>query len=104
MTDEEKQQAQQQAKINEFAQAFQFKTQIAEIQNKEAEQASANKSQASADGQKYSDCLTMTQTGQIMQQIEMNQQQITLMGEQVHQLQQLVIQLVCSGAKLELGG
>lgn len=108
MTDEEKQQAQQQAKINEFAQALQFKAQIAEIQNKDADtaskQASANKSQASADGQKYSDGLTMAQTGQIMQQMEINQQQIAQMGQQMQQLQQLVIQLVSSGAKLELGG
>ena len=69
MTDEEKQVSQQQAKLNEFAQALQFKQQIAEIQNKDADtaskQASANKSQASADGQKYSDGLTMAQTGQI---------------------------------------
>ena len=98
MTDEEKQAAQQQAKLNEFAQALQFKQQIADIQNKDADtankQASANKSQASADGQKYSDGLTMAQTGQIMQQMEMNQRQITLMGKQLEQLQQLVIQLV----------
>lgn len=106
MTDEEKLAAQQQAKLNEFAQALQFKQQIAEIQNKDADtaskQASANKSQASADGQKYSDGLTMAQTGQIMQQMEMNQQQITLMGQQMQQLQQLVVQLVNGGVKLEL--
>lgn len=107
MTDEEKKQAQQQAKINEFAQALQFKAQIADIQNKDADtvnkQASANKSQATADGQKYSDGLNMAQTGQIMRQMEMNQQQITQMGQQMAQLQQLVIQLVSGGAKLELG-
>ena len=94
MTGEKKQQAQERAKINEFAQAFKFKARIAEIQNKDADtankQASANKSQAPADGQKYSDGLTMAQTGQIMQQMA--------------QLLQLVIQLVSSGAKLELGG
>jgi hypothetical protein len=98
MTDEEKQAAQQQAKLNEFAQALQFKQQIAEIQNKDADtankQASANKSQASADGQKYSDGLTMAQTGQIMQQMEMTQQTITQQGQQIQQLQQLIIQLV----------
>ncbi|WP_312655072.1 portal protein [Kluyvera ascorbata] len=108
MTDEEKQQAQQQAKINEFAQALQFKAQIADIQNKDADtankQASANKSQATADGQKYSDGLTMAQTGQIMQQMEMNQQQIAAMGQQMEALQKLVVQLVTSGARLELDG
>ncbi|HDH0715314.1 TPA: phage portal protein [Klebsiella aerogenes] len=108
MTDEEKQAAQQQAKINEFAQALQFKAQIAEIQNKDADtankQASANKSQATADGQKYSDGLTMAQTGQIMQQMQINQQQITEMGQQMMQMQQLIAQLVSSGARLELGG
>lgn len=107
MTDEEKQAAQQQAKLNEFAQALQFKQQIAEIQNKDADtankQASANKSQASADGQKYSDGLTMAQTGQIMQQMELTQQTITQQGQQIQQLQQLVIQLVTSSAKLEQG-
>lgn len=107
MTDEEKQAAQQQAKINEFAQALQFKAQIAEIQNKDADtankQASANKSQATADGQKYSDGLTMAQTGQIMQQMQINQQQITEMGQQMMQMQQLIAQLVSSGARLELG-
>lgn len=106
MTDEEKQASQQQAKLNEFAQALQFKQQIAEIQNKDADtaskQASANKSQASADGQKYSDGLTMAQTGQIMQQMELNQQTITQQGAQIQQLQQLIIQLVSKGAKLEL--
>lgn len=106
MTDEEKQVSQQQAKLNEFAQALQFKQQIAEIQNKDADtaskQASANKSQASADGQKYSDGLTMAQTGQIMQQMELNQQTITQQGAQIQQLQQLIIQLVSKGAKLEL--
>lgn len=108
MTDEEKQASQQQAKLNEFAQALQFKQQIAEIQNKDADtankQASANKSQASADGQKYSDGLTMAQTGQIMQQMELTQQTITQQGAQIQQLQQLVIQLVSGGAKMELGG
>lgn len=108
MTDEEKQAAQQQAKINEFAQALQFKAQIAEIQNKDADtankQANANKSQATADGQKYSDGLTMAQTGQIMQQMQINQQQITEMGQQMMQMQQLIAQLVSSGARLELGG
>ena len=108
MTDEEKQQAQQQAKINEFAQALQFKAQIAEIQNKDADtankQASANKSQASADGQKYSDGLTMAQTGQIMQQMEMNQQQITQMGQQMDVLHNLLLQLVTGGARFELEG
>ncbi|EPJ4167643.1 portal protein [Citrobacter freundii] len=98
MTDEEKQAAQQQAKLNEFAQALQFKQQIAEIQNKDADtankQASASKSQASANGQKYSDGLTMAQTGQIMQQMEMTQQTITQQGQQIQQLQQLIIQLV----------
>lgn len=107
MTDEEKQAAQQQAKLNEFAQALQFKAQIAEIQNKDADtankQASANKSQATADGQKYSDGLTMAQTGQIMQQMQINQQQITEMGQQMMQMQQLIAQLVSSGARLELG-
>lgn len=107
MTDEEKQASQQQAKLNEFAQALQFKQQIAEIQNKDADtaskQASANKSQASADGQKYSDGLTMAQTGQIMQQMEMTQQTITQQGAQIQQLQQLIIQLVNNGAKRELG-
>ncbi len=107
MTDEEKQAAQQQAKLNEFAQALQFKAQIAEIQNKDADtankQASANKSQATADGQKYSDGLTMAQTGQIMQQMQINQQQITEMGQQMVQIQQLIAQLVSSGARLELG-
>ncbi|HCT4952802.1 TPA: portal protein [Citrobacter freundii] len=107
MTEEEKQASQQQAKLNEFAQALQFKQQIAEIQNKDADtaskQASANKSQASADGQKYSDGLTMAQTGQIMQQMELTQQTITQQGAQIQQLQQLVIQLISSGAKLELG-
>lgn len=107
MTDEEKKAAQQQAKLNEFAQALQFKQQIAEIQNKDADtankQASANKSQASADGQKYSDGLTMAQTGQIMQQMELTQQTITQQGQQIQQLQQLVIQLVSGGAKMELG-
>ncbi|MBJ9306967.1 portal protein [Citrobacter freundii] len=106
MTDEEKQASQQQAKLNEFAQALQFKQQIAEIQNKDADtaskQASANKSQASADGQKYSDGLTMAQTGQIMQQMELTQQTITQQGAQIQQLQQLIIQLVSKGAKLEL--
>ncbi|KDF18358.1 hypothetical protein [Citrobacter europaeus] len=106
MTDEEKQASQQQAKLNEFAQALQFKQQIAEIQNKDADtaskQASANKSQASADGQKYSDGLTMAQTGQIMQQMELTQQTITQQGQQIQQLQQLVIQLVSGGAKMEL--
>ncbi|EBG5293752.1 portal protein [Salmonella enterica subsp. salamae] len=106
MTDEEKQAAQQQAKLNEFAQALQFKQQIAEIQNKDADtankQASANKSQASADGQKYSDGLTMAQTGQIMQQMEMNQQQISMMGEQMKQMQSLITQLITSGARLEM--
>lgn len=106
MTDEEKQASQQQAKLNEFAQALQFKQQIAEIQNKDADtaskQASANKSQASADGQKYSDGLTMAQTGQIMQQMELTQQTITQQGAQIQQLQQLVIQLVSGGAKMEL--
>lgn len=103
MTDEEKQAAQQQAKLNEFAQALQFKQQIAEIQNKDADtankQASANKSQASADGQKYSDGLTMAQTGQIMQQMELTQQTITQQGQQIQQLQQLVIQLVNGGGE-----
>ncbi|MFH5028989.1 portal protein [Citrobacter freundii complex sp. 2024EL-00237] len=103
MTDEEKQASQQQAKLNEFAQALQFKQQIAEIQNKDADtankQASANKSQASADGQKYSDGLTMAQTGQIMQQMELTQQTITQQGQQIQQLQQLVIQLVNGGVK-----
>ncbi|EMH2329672.1 portal protein [Citrobacter freundii] len=107
MTDEEKQASQQQAKLNEFAQALQFKQQIAEIQNKDADtaskQASANKSQASADGQKYSDGLTMAQTGQIMQQMELTQQTITQQGAQIQQLQQLIIQLVNNGAKRELG-
>ncbi|EMO1984853.1 portal protein [Citrobacter freundii] len=107
MTDEEKQVSQQQAKLNEFAQALQFKQQIAEIQNKDADtaskQASANKSQASADGQKYSDGLTMAQTGQIMQQMELTQQTITQQGAQIQQLQQLIIQLVNNGAKRELG-
>lgn len=106
MTDEEKQASQQQAKLNEFAQALQFKQQIAEIQNKDADtaskQASANKSQASADGQKYSDGLTMAQTGQIMQQMELTQQTITQQGAQIQQLQQFIIQLVSKGAKLEL--
>lgn len=106
MTDEEKQAAQQQAKLNEFAQALQFKQQIAEIQNKDADtankQASANKSQASADGQKYSDGLTMAQTGQIMQQMEMNQQQISMMGEQMKQMQSLITQLITSGARIEM--
>jgi hypothetical protein len=107
MTDEEKQAAQQQAKLNEFAQALQFKQQIAEIQNKDADtankQASASKSSASANSQKYSDGLTMAQTGQIMQQMEMTQQTITQQGQQIQQLQQLIIQLVSSGAKMELG-
>ncbi|TKU59816.1 portal protein [Citrobacter sp. wls713] len=98
MTDEEKQASQQQAKLNEFAQALQFKQQIAEIQNKDADtaskQASANKSQASADGQKYSDGLTMAQTGQIMQQMELTQQTITQQGQQIQQLQQLIIQFI----------
>lgn len=106
MTDEEKQASQQQAKLNEFAQALQFKQQIAEIQNKDADtankQASASKSRASADGQKYSDGLTMAQTGQIMQQMELTQQTITQQGAQIQQLQQLIIQLVSKGAKLEL--
>ena len=106
MTDEEKQASQQQAKLNEFAQALQFKQQIAEIQNKDADtaskQASANKSQASADGQKYSDGLTMAQTGQIMQQMELTQQTITQQGAQIQQLQQFIIELVSKGAKLEL--
>ncbi|WP_213132681.1 portal protein [Citrobacter sp. FP75] len=98
MTDEEKQAAQQQAKLNEVAQVLQFKQQIAEIQNKDADteskQASANKSQASADGQRYSDGLTMAQTGQIMQQMELTQQTITQQGAQIQQLQQLIIDLV----------
>lgn len=98
MTDEEKQAAQQQAKLNEFAQALQFKQQIAEIQNKDADtaskQASANKSQASADGQKYSDGLTMAQTGQIMQQMELTQQTITQQGQQIQQLQQIILKFV----------
>lgn len=106
MTDEEKQAAQQQAKLNEFAQALQFKQQIAEIQNKDADtankQASASKSQASANGQKYSDGLTIAQTGQIMQQMELTQQTITQQGAQIQQLQQLVIQLVNNGTKKEL--
>lgn len=106
MTDEEKQASQQQAKLNEFAQALQFKQQIADIQNKDADtaskQASANKSQASADGQKYSDGLTMAQTGQIMQQMELTQQTITQQGAQIQQLQQFIIELVSKGAKLEL--
>ncbi|QMG41183.1 phage portal protein [Citrobacter freundii] len=106
MTDEEKQAAQQQAKLNEFAQALQFKQQIAEIQNKDADtankQASASKSQASANGQKYSDGLTMAQTGQIMQQMELTQQTITQQGQQIQQLQQLVIQLANGSAQLEL--
>ncbi|MFU1851462.1 portal protein [Citrobacter portucalensis] len=106
MTDEEKQASQQQAKLNEFVQALQFKQQIAEIQNKDADtankQASANKSQASADGQKYSDGLTMAQTGQIMQQMELTQQTITQQGAQIQQLQQFIIELVSKGAKLEL--
>lgn len=94
MTDEEKQQAQQQAKINEFAQALQFKAQIAEIQNKDADtankQASANKSQASADGQKYSDGLTMAQTGQIMQQMELTQQALQDQQRQLSQLSEII--------------
>ncbi|WP_410739140.1 portal protein [Citrobacter freundii] len=94
MTDEEKQASQQQAKLNEFAQALQFKQQIAEIQNKDADtaskQASASKSSASANSQKYSDGLTMAQTGQIMQQMEMTQQTITQQGQQIQQLQQLI--------------
>ena len=105
MTDEEKQAAQQQAKLNEFAQALQFKQQIAEIQNKDADtaskQASANKSQASADGQKYSDGLTMAQTGQIMQQMELTQQTITQQGAQIQELQKFIIQLVSRGVKFE---
>lgn len=106
MTDEEKQASQQQAKLNEFAQALQFKQQIAEIQNKDADtaskQASANKSQASADGQKYSDGLTMAQTGQIMQQMELTQQTITQQGQQIQQLQQLIIQIISRGPEVEL--
>ncbi|HCJ7433573.1 portal protein [Citrobacter freundii] len=106
MTDEEKQASQQQAKLNEFAQALQFKQQIAEIQNKDADtaskQASANKSQASADGQKYSDGLTMAQTGQIMQQMELTQQTITQQGQQIQQLQQLIIQIISRGPEIEL--
>ncbi|WP_048997897.1 portal protein [Citrobacter freundii] len=106
MTDEEKQVSQQQAKLNEFAQALQFKQQIAEIQNKDADtaskQASANKSQASADGQKYSDGLTMAQTGQIMQQMELTQQTITQQGQQIQQLQQLIIQIISRGPEVEL--
>lgn len=105
MTDEEKKASQQQAKLNEFAQALQFKQQIAEIQNKDADtaskQASANKSQASADGQKYADGLTMAQTGQIMQQMELTQQTITQQGQQIQQLQQLIIQVLNDGAKME---
>ncbi|MFB5948389.1 portal protein [Klebsiella pasteurii] len=107
MTDEEKQAAQQQAKLNEFAQALQFKQQIAEIQNKDADtankQASASKSNASANSQKYSDGLTMAQTGQIMQQMELTQQTITQQGQQIQHLQQLVIQLISGGVKVELG-
>ncbi|HCW3136731.1 portal protein [Citrobacter freundii] len=106
MTDEEKQASQQQAKLNEFAQALQFKQQIAEIKNKDADtaskQASANKSQASADGQKYSDGLTMAQTGQIMQQMELTQQTITQQGQQIQQLQQLIIQIISRGPEVEL--
>ena len=106
MTDEEKQASQQQAKLNEFAQALQFKQQIAEIQNKDADtaskQASANKSQASADGHKYSDGLTMAQTGQIMQQMELTQQTITQQGQQIQQLQQLIIQIISRGPEVEL--
>lgn len=106
MTDEEKQASQQQAKLNEFAQALQFKQQIAEIQNKDADtaskQASANKSQASAEGQKYSDGLTMAQTGQIMQQMELTQQTITQQGQQIQQLQQLIIQIISRGPEVEL--
>lgn len=98
MTDEEKQASQQQAKLNEFAQALQFKQQIAEIKNKDADtaskQASANKSQASAHGQKYSDGLTMAQTGQIMQQMELTQQTITQQGAQLDKLQSLLTQLI----------
>lgn len=105
MTDEEKKASQQQAKLSEFAQALQFKQQIAEIQNKDADtaskQASANKSQASADGQKYADGLTMAQTGQIIQQMELTQQTITQQGQQIQQLQQLIIQVLNDGAKME---
>ncbi|HGP0311643.1 TPA: portal protein [Citrobacter freundii] len=108
MTDEEKKAAQQQAKLNEFAQALQFKQQIAEIQNKDADtankQASAHKSQASADGQKYSDGLTMAQTGQIMQQMELTQQTITQQGQHIQQLQHLIIQLVSNRTSMENNG
>jgi len=54
---------------------------------------------ASAKSQKHADGLTLAQTVQIMQQMELTQQTIVQQGQQIEQLQQLVIQLVNGGAK-----
>lgn len=98
MTDEEKQAAQQQAKLNQLKLELELKQQLAEINNKDADtankQASANKSNASANSQKYEDGLTMAQTGQIMQQMEVTQQQIQQQGQQLERLQQLLVSLI----------
>ncbi len=106
MTDEEKQAAQQQQKLQALQTELNFKQQIADINNKDADtankNASANKSNTSANSQKYEDGLTMAQTGQILQQMEMSQAQIMQQGEQIQQMQTLIMQLVNGGAQLEL--
>lgn len=106
MTDEEKQAAQQQQKLQALQTELNLKQQIADINNKDADtankNASANKSNSSANSQKYEDGLTMAQTGQILQQMEMSQAQIMQQGEQIQQMQALIMQLVNGGAQLEL--
>lgn len=101
MTDEEKQAAQQQAKINSLLQQLQIKQLTSDINNKDADtankHASAMKSEASANSQRYQDGLTIAHTGQIMQQMQATQQQMQEQSQQLQDMQQLLLRLLNTG-------
>lgn len=98
MTDEEKQAAQQQAQINSLLQQLQIKQLTSDINNKDADtankHASAMKSEASANSQRYQDGLTIAHTGQIMQQMQATQQQMQEQSQQLQDMQMLLLQLL----------
>lgn len=101
MTDEEKQAAQQQAKINSLLQQLQIKQLTSDISNKDADtankHASAMKSEAAANSQRYQDGLTIAHTGQIMQQMQATQQQMQEQSQQLQDMQQLLLRLLNAG-------
>lgn len=98
MTDEEKQAAQQLAKINSLLQQLQIKQLTSDISNKDADtankHASAMKSEATANSQRYQDGLTIAHTGQIMQQMQSTQQQMQEQSQQLQDMQMLLLQLL----------